>query len=239
MPASLPAIEVVEELGSTNTELMERLARGVTPIERLPLWLRAERQTAGRGRQGRAWQSKPGNLAASLAIRLSAPPDRVHQLSMVAGLAVHDCVSAFLGGTAARVALKWPNDVLVDGSKISGILCETTSVPGSIRVAIIGIGINLAHHPDTLDRPTTSIAAIAGAAPAPDTALDHLSRALMLRLAQWDDGQGFATTRHAWLAIGHAMGEPLTVHRNAPNEGATGPLTGRFAGLDADGALLL
>jgi BirA family transcriptional regulator, biotin operon repressor / biotin---[acetyl-CoA-carboxylase] ligase len=239
-PLIVPGVLVVDEVGSTNTDLMQRVATGAIATEALPLWLMARRQTAGRGRQGRPWVSSEGNLMASLALRLNATPDVTHQLSFVAGLAVCMAVRDFISDTTGKGRLKWPNDVLVDGAKISGILCETTALPhGAGRVAVLGIGINVASHPDDMHRPTTSIAALTGEHNDPELVLEHLSTGLMAALSLWDHGRGFADIRRRWLALGHRRGEPLTVHINTPNEAGTGPMTGRFAGLDADGALLL
>lgn len=109
-----------DAIGSTNEEAL-RLARAG---ERAPLWITAQRQTAGRGRRGRAWVSEPGNLYASLLLADPSTPDRFPELSFVAALALHDAVTARIPGLAGRVALKWPNDLLIDRNKFAGILVE-------------------------------------------------------------------------------------------------------------------
>src|SRR5262244_3040920 len=109
-----------EVLGSTNTEALQLARHG----ERGPLWVTAERQTAGRGRRGRAWISPVGNLYASLLLTEPAPSERWPQLSFVAALAIHDAVAGVAPDCAARLAIKWPNDVLHAGRKLAGILIE-------------------------------------------------------------------------------------------------------------------
>ncbi len=135
---------------------MAALARSGTPEG---VWLRAERQNAGQGRQGRAWDSPVGNLYISTLIRLR-PSDRpAATLALVAAVALEETVRTF--GESA--SLKWPNDLQVEGAKLSGILLERVE-----DAVILGIGVNLAHHPEGLDRVATSLAAHG---PAPDPLL--------------------------------------------------------------------
>lgn len=240
MSPAEPTIIHITQIGSTNTELMRRLASAEVAVEALPLWLVADVQTAGRGRQGRSWTSEPGNLFASLAINSASPPEVTHQLAMVAGLAVHDTITRLLADTPHKPRLKWPNDVLVNGAKIAGILCEATRLgQNQALVGIIGIGLNLVQHPNDLEKPATSVRALCGQRPLATDVLALLSKALMTRLDEWAEARGFGATRAHWLEVGHTLGEALTVHSNAPNSGVLSSLTGHFAGLDVDGALLL
>src|SRR6476646_7487966 len=120
--ASAAGVRLVahEVLGSTNAEALSLARQG----ESGPLWVVADRQTAGRGRRGRAWISEPGNLYASLLLTDPAPAERWPQLSFVAALAVYDAVIAVASAFAPRLAIKWPNDLLLDGAKFAGVLIE-------------------------------------------------------------------------------------------------------------------
>jgi BirA family transcriptional regulator, biotin operon repressor / biotin---[acetyl-CoA-carboxylase] ligase len=216
-----------DTVGSTNEEALARARRG----EAGPLWIMAERQTAGRGRRGRSWVSEPGNLYATLLVSDPAPPDRVAELSLVAALALADAVGEVAPTLGARLALKWPNDLLLDGEKLAGILIEGESVDARLVVAI-GIGVNCAHHPPDTAYPATSLAA-AGLAVAPARLLEALSRTLVARLAQWQRGAGFAAIRTDWLARAANRGEDIRVTVGEEE------WIGRFEGIDQAGRLVL
>jgi BirA family biotin operon repressor/biotin-[acetyl-CoA-carboxylase] ligase len=206
----------VAETGSTNDDLLA-LARGGDAPE--GLWLRAERQTGGKGRQGRVWTSPAGNLYASTLVRLRAGDPPAPTLALVAAVALHETASAFADG----VFVKWPNDLMAGGAKLAGILLERAA-----DAVVIGFGANVAHHPGDLGRPATSIAALAGAAPEPQQFCDALVDAFAIWLERWRDG-GVAPIRNAWLRAAHPLGTPLSA---AGEEGV-------FAGLDESGALRL
>lgn len=189
------------------------------------LWLRADRQTAGRGRLGRAWQSPPGNLYASTLVRLRPADPPAATLALVAAVALEEVVSAYLGHHGTT--LKWPNDLLLGGAKLSGILLERAG-----DAIVIGFGVNLAHHPVDLDRPATSLAAH-GAMPTPDDFVATLADALARWIARWR-GEGLAPIRDRWSARAHAPGTALTAH--LPDGSA---VDGTFERLDGDGALIL
>lgn len=245
--APLSDIRTVAETGSTNAD-MAALARAGAPEA---VWLRAERQTAGRGRQGRAWASPAGNLYASTLVRLRPSDPLAATLALVAAVAVEEGVSLFYpgagrgpapggaqlgpglrrGGIATEVAgalsLKWPNDLLLGGAKLAGILLERAE-----NAVVIGVGVNLAHHPELPDRPTTNLAAH-GVEVAPATFLDVLVEGFARWLTRWR-GEGIAPVRARWLERAHAVGTALTAR--LPDESA---VDGLFDGLDADGALIL
>lgn len=218
-------IEVVEETASTNADLSRRLGAGEGLAE--GFWLRAVRQNAGRGRRGRTWSSAEGNLYASTVVALRADDPSVHTLAFVAALAVYDLMLSQLP-PAVDCQLKWPNDVLVDGAKICGILLERVR-----DHVIIGIGVNVVSAPELLDRATTSIRT---ANPDNDSdaqvVLEKLASCLAMRLDQWRR-EGLASTLTAWTRHAHPQGTPLLV---TLDEGLT---PGAFAGLDPDGALRL
>jgi BirA family transcriptional regulator, biotin operon repressor / biotin---[acetyl-CoA-carboxylase] ligase len=213
---------------STNAEAMRCAVAGETG----PLWVVAETQSAGRGRSGRHWSSPPGNLNASLLVRLSTPSPKAYQLSLVAGVAVIDAIKATVSLPAdAPLCLKWPNDILVGTAKAGGILVESTTGAAGL-VAVIGIGINLAAHPDLPERPATHLGAH-GIAPDPETLLAAIATALSAWLEVWAEGDGFAAIREAWLARCGALGQRLSINTGRET------IEGSFCGVDHDGALLL
>lgn len=189
-------------------------------------WLRAERQTGGRGRQGRMWVSPPDNLYASTFVRVIDGDPPPATLAFVASLALHATVAALLADDN-KLSLKWPNDLLLGGAKLSGILLEREG-----DVVVIGIGVNLAYHPTDLERPATSIADHASA-PGAEAFLDDLAGRFAALLAGWRT-TGLAPIRANWLRRAHPEGTPLTVH-----DGDGTRLEGSFAGLTEGGALRL
>ncbi len=215
-------ISTTAETESTNNDLLNFAAQG----EEEGFWLRAETQTAGRGRMGRGWVSPPGNLYASTLVRLGSGDPAAATLGFVAALALHDAVFATTPDNAFQ--LKWPNDVMADGAKLSGILLERAG-----DAVVIGIGVNLASHPDLPDRKTTSLAALHGAAPEPEAFLITLATAFEGRMAQWR-GDGVAVILAAWHAAAHPVGTALKV--SLPGGDA---LSGLYDGLTDDGALRL
>jgi BirA family transcriptional regulator, biotin operon repressor / biotin---[acetyl-CoA-carboxylase] ligase len=213
-------------VGSTNAEALELARRG----ERGPLWVTAERQTAGRGRRGRLWLSPPGNLYASLLLPAPGLAERWPQLSFVAALAVHDAVVEVAPALAPRAAIKWPNDLLLAGAKFAGILIEGEG--GDTPVVVIGIGVNCANHPVDVEYPATDLAA-AGTTVLPERLFAAVARRMQDRLAQWDDGRGFSTIRRDWLARAAGIGASVRVRL------AQGEVTGCFEALDESGGLVL
>ena len=143
------------------------------------------------------WASEAGNLHASLLLGLACPPAAVQQLSLLAGVAVIDAIGAAAAGSALPdLRLKWPNDVLIGGAKCAGILPEShTGANATSLLAVIGIGINLAWHPEDLGRAATHLAAH-GVAVTPEAMLAHLAGAMERWLGIWDWGIGFAAIRH-------------------------------------------
>ena len=223
---SAPVRRIARDIvSSTNSEALARARAGETG----PLWITARAQTAGRGRRGRAWVSAPGNLYATLLLTDPAPAAVASQLSFVAGLAVCDAVLRVADAVLPPVELKWPNDVLLRGKKLAGILIEGEGTPLAVA---IGIGINCGTHPQDTAYPATDLRA-QGVDVTPDELLAALSSVLGRRLAQWDRGANFASTREDWLARAHPAGSELRV-RLAERE-----LSGRFESLDAAGRLLL
>ena len=216
-----------DTLGSTNVEALARGRAG----ERGPLWITAARQTAGRGRRGNAWVSEPGNLYASLLLTDPAPAPHLPGICFVAALGVRDAVCGLASELSSRLQLKWPNDMLLDGAKLAGILIEAESLGGRTTIAA-GIGVNCVHHPVGLAYPASSLSAY-GVSVSPESVFGELSRTMLTRLAQWDRGAGFTAIRAEWLS--HAAGIGGDIHvRLADRE-----LTGTFETLDPAGRLML
>lgn len=217
-------------VGSTNDEAMARARAGAS----LPLWVTAERQISGRGRQGAHWTSESGNLYASLALSV-ASARHLPELPLLAAVALHDALSGRLdAGLAAKLAIKWPNDMLLDGRKVSGILAESQAAADGHTLAVVGIGVNLAHHPRETRYPATDFAA-QGVIVEPATLFAGLHAAMAYRLDQWQGGsrEGFQVIRTAWLERVSGLGKQIEVR--LPGE----TLTGRFDGMDENGRLIL
>lgn len=213
-------------IGSTNAEALAR-AEGEGP-----LWIHADRQTQGRGRRGRPWASEPGNLYASLLLVDAGPAERLPELCFVSGLALHDAVRAVTGLDPLRIGLKWPNDVLVDGAKLAGILLEGALRRDGRSATAIGFGVNCAHHPAGTPYPAIHLAG-AGFPVNPPEMLAALDRAMQDRLGEWNRGAGFADTLEAWQRRAPGLGRAVTV-RTGEREA-----DGIFESLDRTGALIL
>ena len=220
---------VLPEIDSTNAE-----AARIAPWQAGPVWILALRQTRGRGRRGRAWSDPDGNFAASYLSRPEGPPDRLALRSFVAALALHEALITVTGRPEA-FALKWPNDVLLHGGKLAGILLESLGPHGAQAGHLtIGIGVNLRHAPLPEDgaTPPVSLMDETGTDLAPETFLDILAPAF----ARWE-GQlvtyGFAPIRTAWLARAARLGHPITARTVADT------FEGIFEGIDEAGALIL
>jgi BirA family biotin operon repressor/biotin-[acetyl-CoA-carboxylase] ligase len=250
-------IRTVAETGSTNADMLLFARSGAEE----GLWLRAERQTGGRGRQDRVWESPKGNFYGSTVVRVRPGDPAAATLALVAAIALEEVVRVYLrfpgegrgpggqvdgirrsaapsdvprlgpglrrGSAGEGLAIKWPNDLLLDGAKLSGILLERSG-----DAVIVGIGVNLAHHPTDTDRRATSLAEH-GVAPDPADFAETLAEAFARWLGIWR-GQGLGAIRARWLERAHPIGTALTA-RLADGQA----IDGLFAGLDSDGALIL
>jgi BirA family biotin operon repressor/biotin-[acetyl-CoA-carboxylase] ligase len=218
-----------DSIGSTNEEAI-RLARDGAAEETF-VW--ALKQTAGRGRRGRTWISPPGNFYASLILRPNCPPGRAAQLGFVAALAIGEAVRAILP-RVGRLAYKWPNDVLLDGRKVAGVLLESEMmVPDRLNFVVLGTGVNLVASPQDTEFPATSITEAGLGRVAPEVMLEEFARHFQLWDCRWR-ANGFSTVRTAWLAdAAIARGEPIRVRLE------TTTLHGQLLDVDEDGTLLL
>ena len=222
---------VLEEVDSTNAEAA-RIAGDLSG----PEWILALRQTAARGRRGRAWVNPVGNFAATLVMHPAESPDQVALRSFVASLALFDAFVAATGRPDG-FTLKWPNDVLLNGGKLAGILLESAGAGGSLSHFAIGIGVNLIHAPEVEEvepgavRPV-SLLSQTGVAVTPEDFLDLLAPAFARYEAQFTT-YGFEPIRTAWLQRAARLGQVITA-RTSRDE-----ITGTFETVDAAGNLVL
>jgi BirA family biotin operon repressor/biotin-[acetyl-CoA-carboxylase] ligase len=216
-------LKIYDTVGSTNAEALALSRAG----ESGPLWIVAQTQSAGRGRRDNVWVSEPGNLYATLLLRDPAPASRRAELSFVAALAVHAALIAIAPALSELLHLKWPNDILLNGRKVSGILIESES-----DAVAIGIGINCISHPDETKFPATDLAT-AGFDVSAGEIFSALSAAMLAKLLQWNRGTQFAAVRAAWLARAAGVGGEIRVR--LPDR----ETQGIFHGLDGNGRLLL
>lgn len=222
-------LHLLDEVDSTLNE-----AARLAPDLSGPVWIMARRQSAGRGRRGRAWADPAGNLAATLVLWPEEDAATAALRSFVAALALYDAVAAVTGRPEA-LALKWPNDVLLNGGKLAGILLESAGAGGRLDHLAIGIGVNLAGVPDAVEpsglRPV-SLAGETGVAVTQDAFLAELAAAYARHEARFQV-EGFAPIRADWLARAARLGETLTA-RTGNTE-----TRGRFETVDSAGNLVL
>ncbi len=195
----------------------------------------AQSQSAGRGRNGRAWVSEPGNLHASLLLIDPAPLARAPELGFVASLAAACALQALVGG-AAKIALKWPNDMLCDGAKIGGVLLEsaTLEAEGGKRLACVaGFGVNCRSHPSEALYPAGDLSAAAGRPIDAGEALRALAAETAHWLGVWAQAGGFALVRREWLARAAGLGEHIRIARRG------GDVEGVYRTIDESGRLVL
>lgn len=217
-------IHTVHETGSTNADFIARLRDG----EFVPEgdWLVADRQTAGRGRQGREWFDGAGNFMGSTVVHKRFGDPDPATLALVAGLALHEAVSWHVAGNA-DLWLKWPNDLMAGMAKLAGILLE-----GEGDAVVVGIGVNLVFAPDVTGRETVALSDL-GTAPDRDVFAADLAKFFDTELERWRNF-GLGPIIRRWEEIAHPIGMKLRVAENGE-----APVSGTFAGLDATGALQL
>jgi BirA family transcriptional regulator, biotin operon repressor / biotin---[acetyl-CoA-carboxylase] ligase len=217
-----------DQLASTNDEGLTRAKEG-DPGQ---LWLVADIQTEGRGRNGRVWLSPRGNLHASLLLIDPAPPHRAAELGFVAGVAAVHALREILCGDR-RISIKWPNDVLHDGTKVCGILLESANLPDGRFACVIGVGVNCQLHPANTPYITTNLSAIAGRQVAPARVFARLSATMTNWLDVWAAGAGFESIRAEWLSLAAGLGGWIGVARLSQT------IEGTFQTIDSTGRLIL
>jgi BirA family biotin operon repressor/biotin-[acetyl-CoA-carboxylase] ligase len=215
-------IEQAAEIDSTNEACRLRALAG----EAAGLVIRADRQTAGRGRRGRSWHSPEGNLYASLLLRPARPVSEAAALGFAAVTAMGDVAEALLPA-ATQVRHKWPNDLLINGRKASGILLETQ--PGFL---VVGIGVNIASHPADTPYPATDLVAEGAAPISPQALLERVLAAFGPLYETWE-AAGFAALLPSWRRRAAGLGEAIEVRLERET------LSGLFKDLEPDGTLRL
>ena len=226
----LRALDATE---STNDDALRAAREG----EPGGLWVVAAQQLSGRGRHGRHWASPPGNLYASLLLRDPCDAALAPQLGFVAGLALHRAVETVAGIGAPRLALKWPNDLLLDGAKVAGLLLEGHRIGPSLAV-VIGFGVNVAHAPAGTPYPAAALKA-ADPAVTREALFEALAAAYAKTFSDWDTAQHrdsadpFRSIRRFWLERAAGLGGEVTVRL------PSGERRGVFEGLDRSGRLRL
>lgn len=231
-----------DEIGSTNSEALAAVAAG----DPGGIWFAALKQTAGRGRRGRAWESPSGNLAASLLIVPDAEPSILATLGFVAGVAMQNAFARVLPNGAVRigiddadtldgsgrVALKWPNDVLADGAKVAGILLEMGKTPQGRNAIVIGIGVNVIAAPSGLPYPATSLLDL-GYERKAENVFEALAEAWVDAFSLWSDGSGITRVLAQWRASAAGIGSPVAVAQDGVVR------RGIFETIDASGRLVM
>lgn len=220
---------VLPEVDSTLTH-----AARLAPDIKGPTWVLALRQTAGRGRRGRAWVDPVGNFASTLVMPISGGVDQAALRSFTASLALFDAFVA-VTGRSSGLALKWPNDVLLNGGKIAGILLESAGAGASINTLSIGIGVNLLNVPDQVEAgavPPVNLLSETGANVTPEEFLQALAPAFARYEAQFTT-YGFEPIRTAWLDRAARLGEVITARTGTSEQ------IGTFETVDDTGALIL
>jgi BirA family biotin operon repressor/biotin-[acetyl-CoA-carboxylase] ligase len=225
-----PPVQLFDELDSTNAEARRRAEAG----EVASAWIVARRQTSGRGRRGRSWQSETGNLFATLSHITHKSPAEAAQVTFVAALAVAELLEAF--AAPGTVSIKWPNDVLLAGEKAAGILVESGAhTVGGLWLAV-GIGVNLAHAPTGTERPATSLAhhlrADVAYPPSVDVAVGVLAEAFEAWRARWET-LGFQPVLDAWTARTQGLDGPCVARLGHET------VSGVAEGVAPDGSLRL
>ena len=228
MPAA--PILLLEETDSTNADARRRADAGETG----PLWIVARRQTAGRGRRGRNWESEGGNLFSTLLHLTRKPPAEAAQVTFVAALAVADLIDAF--APPSLVTIKWPNDVILAGDKVSGVLVESGAhQTGGLWLAV-GIGVNLAHAPQATERPATALVhhlrGDVAVPPTVEAAAATLAEAFAVWMERWET-LGFQPILDAWQARTSGLDGPAVARLGRET------VEGRAEGVAPDGALKL
>ncbi len=224
-------LHILDTVDSTLNE-----AARIAPTLTGPVWIMAHMQTAARGRRGRAWKNPKGNLAATLVLRPQDGPERAALRSFVAALALFDACVAVTGRTEG-LSLKWPNDVLLNGGKLAGILLESAGQGPNLSYLSIGIGVNLAEAPgqnDVEDRALRPVSLLSetGVTISAEDFLTELAAALARYETQFST-YGFDPIRTAWLDRAARLGQVITART------ATSETSGTFETVDASGNLVL
>ena len=221
----------MNEVNSTSSVCLDEARDGQSGN----LWITANTQLKGKGSRGREWVSDKGNLFTSL---LLVEPSEIQfqpTLTFVTSLAIRDAILNVAHNTNQLVNLKWPNDVLINGKKVSGILLESHEVKKQ-RIVIIGIGMNVKNHPDYTLFPATSLHA-ENIDCDRDLFFEALAKMFDKRLQQWSKGAGFQSIREDWIK--HAFGLDQMIEVKVPGQDTAHAQKGIFKGINDDGLMLM
>jgi BirA family transcriptional regulator, biotin operon repressor / biotin---[acetyl-CoA-carboxylase] ligase len=213
-----------DSIGSTNAEGLARAKAG----EQGALWFVTDNQTSGRGRRNRAWVSPRGNLAASVLEIVDVEPPVAATLGFAAGIALAQALRSFF----VEAELKWPNDALLRGAKLSGMLLEAESLGGGRMAVVIGTGVNIVGAPQGVPYAAISLAE-AGFALSAAQLFARMSDCWVEALQLWDRGRGMAEVRNRWLSYAAGVGGPVTVEVGGRR------VTGTFETIDEGGHLIV
>ncbi|WP_065750674.1 biotin--[acetyl-CoA-carboxylase] ligase [Bradyrhizobium paxllaeri] len=223
-----------DQIGSTNAEALARARDG----EQGPTWFVTTEQTAGRGRRQRAWVAPRGNLASSILEVMDVSPAVAATLGFAAGLSLESALQKLAVEANMRraeplkFALKWPNDVLAERQKLTGILLEAEAVAGNRLAVVVGIGTNVVAAPEGTPTPATSLAAL-GVHVSAEELFKALAEAWVEFRGIWDNGRGFGEIRKAWLDRAFGVGEPVAIRTG------TATVEGTFDTIDETGCLIV
>lgn len=218
---------VFEETASTNTLSLEYAASG----EEGDLWITANNQTGGKGSRGRDWQSQNGNLFASLLLQDPSDKSRLADLTFIAAISVREAIESY-SNKHNKIEVKWPNDVMINDRKCSGILLESVHYQDTVYV-VIGIGVNCIHFPKETLHPSTSLFA-EGIEVSANSLFLTLANKMADNISIWNKGNNFKAIRQKWLDTAYRLGEEISVHVPGQEK-----LQGIFASLDENGYMLL
>lgn len=221
-------IKEFAHIGSTNAEALQDAQQGAAGS----VWYVTKDQRSGRGRRGREWSTQEGNLAATLLLIHDYPLELAATLSFVAGLSLVEAIETLLPETQTRFQLKWPNDLLADGAKLSGILLESALLKDAGKALVIGIGVNVLHVPEGVPYAVTSLQQT-GYHQGAEHLLQALAERFACNYAIWNGGQGMDTIRTLWLKRAARLGETIRVQSGGEM------IEGVFTSIDAQGHLIL
>lgn len=216
-----------EQVDSTNEEC-KRLARSGASGNFI---VYSDYQTSGRGQKGRPWSSLPGNLHLSLLLESDKDLKKLTNLAFLTSVAIAEIIES-IAPASSKIELKWPNDVLIDGKKVAGILMESLKVSGK-QFMIIGMGVNILHTPDVPERAVTSLAEEFGYTEDPQEFMVKLVNHFDDAYLRWQADEDFAIIRREWLARAFALNEVVTIDRGQQR------ISGLFRGIDEAGGIVI
>lgn len=221
-------VKEFEYIGSTNAQALAEAQTGAESA----VWYVTKDQRSGRGRRGREWSTQSGNLAATLLLIHDYPLEMAATLSFVAGLSLVEAIEQLLPDAQTRFQLKWPNDVLANGAKLSGILLESSLLKDGRKALVIGIGVNVLHIPEGVPYAVNSLKAC-GYTYGAEELMQFLAERFASNFALWNDGQGLEIIRTNWLRHAARLGEVVRVQSGGEM------LEGTFSSIDLQGHLVL